>query len=73
MSRAHQFSRAAELGANPRRRDLRDRFAPAHERPGESLETRTCFRADGLAGQHGLIEQDISLGQLYVRSDNAAK
>ena len=73
MGRANQLGRAAELGVDSRRRDLRNRLAPSHQRPGKSLEPRPRFSADGLAGEHGLIEQNISLGQLHVRSHNATK
>jgi hypothetical protein len=51
----------------------RDRLAAAHQRPGKSLEPRTRFSADGLTGEHGLIEQNIPLDQLHVRGNDATE
>ena len=73
MRRANQFRCAAKLGPGSSCRYFRDRFAAPHQRPGKALEAWTGFSADGLAGEHGLIEENISLGQLNVRSDDATE
>jgi hypothetical protein len=73
MSRANQLSRATKLGADARRRDFRDRLASLHQRAGKGLKSRPGFGANGFTGEHGLIEQDIPVGELYVRRYNAAE
>ena len=66
MGRTNEFSCMPKLRACPCCGDNRRGFSAPHERPGISLEARSSFDRDGFASEHGLIEQERSLNQLYV-------
>jgi len=72
MCRANQLGGATELGVNS---VAVTRPPPHHAAPTrrQSLETRTSLGADGLAGEHGLIKEDISFGQFHVRRHDATE
>ena len=73
MGGADEFGGVSELRACPRSGDDRRCFAAPHQRPRISLQARSSFNGDGLAGEHGLIQQDRSFDQLYVSCNHATK
>ncbi len=73
MSGADELGGAAELGARAGRRDLRHRLAAPHQRSGIGLHARAGFDGHRFAGEHGLVEQDFSPGEVHIRGDHARR
>ena len=73
MGIANQLRGASEFGAGSGRSDAGHCLAAVHERPRIGLESRTRFGADRLAGEHGLIEQDVASKQLDVGGNHTAE
>ena len=70
---ADEFGGAAELGAHTGCRDLGDRLAAPHQRTCEGLHARGGFNRHRLAGEHGLVEKDLSGSQAHVRGNHATE
>ena len=73
MGGADEFSGAAELGARSGRRDLRHRLAAPYQRPRIGLHARAGFDGYRFAGEHGLVEQDFSSGEVHIRRNHATE
>ena len=73
MRGADEFGGAAELGARAGRRDLSHRLAAPDQSSGIGLHAGAGFDRYGFAGEHGLVEQDFSGGEIHIRGDHAAK
>ena len=73
MRGANELGGAAELGAHAGRRDLRHCLATPDQRPCIGLHAGAGFDGHGFAGEHGLIEQDFSAGEVHIRGDHAAE
>ena len=73
MGGADELRGAAELGARSGRRDLRHRLAAPHQRAGEGLHARAGFDRHRFAGEHGLVEQNLSAGEVHIRGDHATE
>ena len=70
MGGADELGGAAELGARSGRRDLSHRLAAPDQRPGIGLHAGAGFDGYGFAGEHGLVEQDFSPGEVHIRGDH---
>jgi hypothetical protein len=73
MRGAHEFGSAAELGARSGRRNLRHRLAAPYQRSCIGLEARAGFDGDRFPSEHGLVEQDFSLGEMHICGDHGAE
>ena len=73
MGGADEFRGVPKLRAGPGCGDDRRGFSAPYQRPGVSFETRSGFDGDGLAGEHGLVEQDRALDQLYVGCNHSTE
>ena len=73
VSGADKLRGLAELGAHPGRRDLGHRLAAPHQRPSIGLDTRTRLDGHRFPGQHGLVDQDFTPGDVHIRGNNSAQ
>ena len=69
----HQFRCLAELRARPGRRDLAHRFAAPHECPCKGRGPRGRLNGQGFAGEHRLVEQEVTIEQPDVGRDHDAE
>ena len=70
MRGADELGGAAELGARSGRRDLSHRLAAPDQRSGTGLHASAGFDGYEFAGEHGLVEQDFSPGEVHIRGDH---
>ena len=73
MGSADELRGAAELGAHPGRRDLSHRLAAPYQRPCIGLDTRAGFDGHRFPGEHGLVKQDFSPGEVHIRGNHGAE
>jgi hypothetical protein len=73
MSGADEFRGAPEFGVCASRRHRGHRLTAPHQRTGVGFHARTRFDRHRFAGEHGLIEQDFSRGEVHVGSNHATE
>jgi hypothetical protein len=73
MGGADELRSAAELGARSGRRNLCHRLAAPYQCSRIGLHTRAGFDWYRFAGQHGLVEQDFTLGEVHIRGNHATE
>jgi hypothetical protein len=73
MGGADELRGAAEFGVRSGRRNLRHRLATPYQCSRICLHARAGFDWHRFAGEHGLVEQDLALGQVHIRGNHATE
>jgi hypothetical protein len=73
VGRANEFGGATKLGACSRRRDLCLGLTAPNQCPRKGLNTRAGFDRHGFAGEHRLVDQNFTGGELHIGRNHAAK